>query len=551
MSTIYDIMRTQIYDSSLSKQELDRLIMQRRELRVALRSCTYGDQNAKIYIKELIKDILLKKYDLEENRIDDLIQFRNTDLLSSQDKFEIILYHYRKRFQKEALTVLIQDYQLDELKKDGFGENYYEITSDQIDAIYYQEDIRLDFYDKLHIVSQRIYQLYRGNGVIDEIRDMTIDGVSAGVSGIPSNFEIEGLQNVRELPASYDSIWIFYKGKSIHLSFLSFQSEKELVRVCKNIYRYNNPGQLSEVMGYIVNEMKDGSRVAVARPPFCEGWVLFVRKFNQELQDDIRTLITDNNCIIPIQLMKWLIKGCQILSITGEQGAGKTTLLMSLVRYISPVYNLRVQELSFELHLRKLYPKRNIVSFRETENINGKNGLDFAKKTDGTVNILGEVASAPVASWMVMMTQVASLFTLFTHHAKTTKDLVYSLRNALLTDGGFHNENAATRQVIDAVRFDIHMRKHKDGHRFIERITEIIPCDRTIVEKVYRKNHEFASENELFATKDIVVYENGRYLFRNQLSEGVLRQIHVHLSHAEQELFEINCKEWEKLSEFE
>ena len=33
-------------------------------------------------------------------------------------------------------------------------------------------------------------------------------------------------------------------------------------------------------------------------------------------------------------------------------------------------------------------------------------GLDVQKKTDGGVNILGEVATDPVAAWMIQMAQV-------------------------------------------------------------------------------------------------------------------------------------------------
>ena len=109
------------------------------------------------------------------------------------------------------------------------------------------------FEDKLNVISQRLYQLYKGFGVIDEIRDMRIDGVSGGVSGIPPTFQEEiditvSLSIVSKLPANFDSIWLFFKGKTIHLSFLSFGSESELIRVCKNIYRYNYPGQLMKVM---------------------------------------------------------------------------------------------------------------------------------------------------------------------------------------------------------------------------------------------------------------------------------------------------------------
>ena len=46
----------------------------------------------------------------------------------------------------------------------------------------------LKFEDKLSVVVQRIYQHYKGYSSIDEIRDMNIDGISGGVSGLPESF---------------------------------------------------------------------------------------------------------------------------------------------------------------------------------------------------------------------------------------------------------------------------------------------------------------------------------------------------------------------------
>src|SRR5690606_21699397 len=109
---------------------------------------------------------------------------------------------------------------------------------------------------------------------------------SGGVSGLPASsvyfgedgdIYTEQMSKV-SIPKDYDSVWVFYKGKSIHLSFLSFGSELELKRVCQNIYKFNNPGQLTEVNGYKVNQMKDGSRVVVVRPNMAESWAFFVRK---------------------------------------------------------------------------------------------------------------------------------------------------------------------------------------------------------------------------------------------------------------------------------
>lgn len=531
IDTFGKLLRESVYLSGYNKEELENRAKRKQELRNALRLCAFGDISSKKYVKSYIKDILIKNYNINQNNINNIIPFQNIKKLSSQDKFEIILYELKKQYKYKALEILITKYNLDKPKNNING-IYYEITNEDINNIFLkQNQLLISFNDKLEIITQRIYQMYKGNGVIDEIRDMEIDGISGGVSGIPESFNFEELNGY---PHSYDSIWIFYKGKSIHLSFLSFKSERELIRVCKNIYKYNNPGQLSQVKGYTVNEMKDGSRVAVARPPFSETWVFFIRKFDSILKTDITKLITDKNNLLPIQIMKWLIKGCQVIGITGEQGSGKTTLLMSLIGFINPVYNIRVQELAFELHLRKTYPNRNIVTFRETNNISGQEGLDFQKKSDGAVSILGEVASNNVSSWLIQISQIASLFTLFTHHAKTTKDLVVSMRNALLTDGGFSNEKIAEQQVASVINFDIHMKKNVDGHRYIERITEIIPLE------------NINNNQNLFQTIDIIVFQNDRYIYKNPISNKRLNMIFEALNSNEKQLFFKEQKLWEE-----
>lgn len=519
--TFNEMLRMGVYEHGLNQDEIDKRLQEKKILRSMLKNCTFGDSEAKNYVKNQIMEILVKKYNVNKDNIDTIIHFNDPMAMSAQDIFEAVLYLYKTDYKADALDRLMSDFGFGNPKISSMGEQYYEIDSEDIrDMLDRVSLTSLGFIDKLKIITQRVYQLYKGNGVIDEIRDMRIDGVSAGVSGIPKDMDV-GNNFIRGDVNSFDSIWIFYHGKSIRLSFLSFKSQKELVRVCKNIYKYNNPGQLSQARGYIVNEMKDGSRVTVARPPFCESWVMFIRKFDSVSKQDIASLITDDNSSLPIQLIWWLIKGCCVTGVTGQQGTGKTTLLMSMIGFIEPSYNLRIQEMSFELHLRKIYPHRNIVTFRETGTISGQEGLDLMKKTDGTVSILGEVASAPVASWLVQMAGVGSLFTLFTHHAKTTKDLIISLRNALLSEGGFSNERIATEQVCTAINFDIHMVKDIDGHRYIERITQIIPSVESDKEGLTGK---------MFNTRDIVRWENGTYRIAGELSEDICAHIKSFLS---------------------
>ena len=358
------------------------------------------------------------------------------------------------------------------------GDAYYEIDSAMVTKAFYESSILLNKEDQIEILVQRIYQFYKGFSVIDHIREMAVDGISGGVSGFVGDvpdwqWEIEQMNGKG---MSHDSVWLFFEGKSLHLSFMGFGTLSELKRVCQNIYRYNNVGMLSKDVGYKINDMVDGSRVVVVRPDFSESWAFFIRKFHVR-HIRLENLIQGLNAQTAVDLLRFLIKGGCITAVTGSQGSGKTTLLMALVGEIYPSLTLRIQETAFELQLRRIYPKRNILTFRETKSISGQQGLDLQKKTDGCVNILGEVATDEVAAWMIQMAQVASLFTLFTHHAKTAFDLVLALRNSLLKCDVFRDEFVAEEQVVGVLNFDIHLTKDYSGHRYIERVTEIVPIE--------------------------------------------------------------------------
>ena len=415
------------------------------------------------------------------------------------------------------------------------------------------------------ILVQRIYQHYKGYSSIDEIRDMNIDGVSGGVSGLPESFlsqvaqttDGDYLEQITEhkVPRACDSIWIMFQGKSIRLAFLSFGTEAELKRVCQNIYKYNNPGQLSDTNGYKINEMKDGSRVVVVRPSMSETWAFFVRKF------DVKRATLEQIVLFPgkedaINLLKFLVKGARIISLTGEQGCGKTTMLMAMIENIYETMNLRITETAFELHLRKIYPTRNILSMRETETVSGQDCLDVQKKTDGSVNIIGEVATDPVASWMIQSAQVASKFTLFTHHAKTFPDLVTALRNSMLRAGVFNDEKTAEEQVVQVLNFDIHLVKDFRGRRYIERVTECIPIEQKNEYTFDHRNektlegkfdkffdnatHYFSktTDKKLYTYRNIMEYVNGEYVITNKISDKNLIEMRNNMDESDVEDFD-------------
>ena len=216
-------------------------------------------------------------------------------------------------------------------------------------------------------------------------------------------------------------------------------------------------------------------------------------------------------------------------------------MLMGMIENIYETMNIRVQETAFELHLRKIYPTRNILTFRETDTISGQEGLDVQKKTDGSVNIIGEVATDPVASWMIQAAQVASKFTLFTHHAKTFPNLVTALRNSMLRTGVFKNEKTAEEQVVQVLNFDIHLKKDFRGKRFVERITECIPIEdkneytfdhrkEKTLEGKFDKFFDNATHyfekitvRQLYIYRNILEYVDGEYVITNPISDANLQ----------------------------
>lgn len=488
----------------------------------ALRRCTYGALPDKAYVKSVISEII-EHPDLEQERVLSLLPFESPSLLSPMDCFDALLFQYHARHGDQGFKRLVKDFNWDAPRYNEHSEVYFEIDAEMVMQAYFSCGVFLTAAERKALVVQRLYQHYKGFSVIDHLREMSIDGISGGVSGsvgAMANFDLQA-DAMKAHPMTYDSIWVFFEGKSVNLSFMSFGSEAELKRVCQNIYRYNNVGMLSKDIGYKINDMVDGSRVVVVRPDFSESWAFFIRKFHIS-HIRLESLIHGQGNALVIKLLKYLIKGGRITAVTGSQGSGKTTLLMALVGEIYPSLTLRIQETAFELQLRRIYPKRNILTFRETRSISGQQGLDLQKKTDGCVNILGEVATDEVAAWMIQMAQVASLFTLFTHHAKTTSDLVLSLRNSLLKCDVFRDESVAEEQVVSVLNFDIHLAKDYSGQRYIERITEIVPAE------LGKRRYEAI---------DIMRYVSGEYRMVNAISKSQVEAMSQVMTQKDSEAF--------------
>lgn len=239
-----------------------------------------------------------------------------------------------------------------------------------------------------------------------------------------------------------------------------------------------------------------------------------------------REFAMNENNVIPITYIKWIIKGqCNSL-ITGAQGAGKTTTLRSIIRFIPAEFTLRVQESLPELNLNQAYPYRNVVEIQNTVSEDTmENALAVNKSKDKdnrNVNIIGEIGNATQTLYFIQpITTGTALFSIGTHHARTTRELVCSLANNLLELEVCKTQKEAVEMVADAVNIDCHLIE-VNGNRYIERITEIIP------------NKDKGAEP--FAEKDILRCD-AQNAFVTGFSDEMKSKIMSKLTKAEKEEF--------------
>lgn len=505
--------------SGLADEEFESMYKRRARIQDAMQNCVYGIDSAKLIVQDLIRSVIADLLKNEEE-IREVYDFHG-NYLEPRIKFEILMYFYKKTYGKDALSEMINEYRLarERYEIEEKTQASYLITNEDIDAIYAEKNFDITYPVMLDMLSIIIYQRYKGFGVIDTLREMNINGFNCGTSGSILSALLNKDKTVMRAPRS---VWLYYNGKYIHLRFLTFNTEEELRRVVQLLCRYNNPGPLTEKRGYLVNTMYDKSRVLALRPPASEYWAVFVRKFT--LSDSSLPALIDkpyvNKAFLAINLVKYLMMGQVTCGFTGRQGAGKTVMMTAAVKYIDPRYTVRVLEMAPEMYLRELYPERNILSVQETEYVSAAELQDALKKSDAAVSIVGEVATDAIAARMIQMGQVASIFTIFSHHANVAEQLVYAIRNSLVNAGGFSgNMITAEQQVIDVIRVDIHLNYTTEGRRYIERISEIVKLDLSVPYPDYDRNNSVHSMNEItkeyytrqtdrksFTTRDILRY---------------------------------------------
>lgn len=539
-NVINNIINMDIDVLNLNKKDLENRRLLKRSLSNAVRKCSQGDIRSKMIVLARVKHTILNILNLTEDELNDIIPFNSKEKLTAKDKFEILMYIQKRDGNKGMFKGICDMAGLDRLWKDEDG-YCYSISEKDIHEAFDLMPISLSYDDKLNILAQRIYEETYGLSVVDLLimEDKSIDSISGGVSGITSDnyryIEDDILSGSYKKPKTQDSIWVTYKGKPIHLKFLSFKSYAEVRRICKNLSEHGRMGHLTSQEGGIKTHLADGSRVTVFRPNNASQWAFFVRKFSNTASLELKDLITDPGSRYPIEVIKWAVKGCVNLFFSGDQNSGKTTYTRAAVKEIDKRQAIRSLEADFELALNDTYVDKNILGTRPSERLPFPKLIELLKSSEAHTILFGETASLEQAKHLINLLLAGTKRVITTGHWPTTDELVSYFVHAL---GGYGSAGSSDIEALVSrlIQLDVHCVKDNDGHRYIERITEIIPYerdenqsfDKTGIEgQLAEISHylKLLTRKKTYYTRDIVVYKDGVYIMVNPISSGLSRII--------------------------
>lgn len=614
----------EIFDSlikeDLSLQDLDEKSYRQKEaikteVLTNLSKCSQGDLDAREKIKQHVFSMMSEgRTGLTDKNINSVIHFEDIRRLSNRDMFEIAHYMLTKKFEKEykkkteeekatssSPTASAMHYFITSngLHKGVWinGEFRHVITTQRLKEAFihtmveleclkaekdengevitdangnpkYSYRLNLELRDKYKILSQRIYEEYKGLSSADIfLNDAGIDEVDGGVSGIPdTGFQFKLLPNMQY---SWQHLWIVFKGVCILLESYGFGDTgvEGLQRVCNIIYKSNPPYALTEETGFVPCSMADGTRIVVSIPPFGEDYAFFARKHDTAKGFKPEDLINEGQensaykggTADTIKILKWATLGKLNILCSGIQGCGKTTFIKMLFHYISED-NIRVNEMMFELGLRYAFPTKNIYSMQATQNVTMQMGIDIGKKMNGQTLVLGEIAESILTVLFSQMCSRGGAQALATFHGKDTDECIKSMAQDLVEQGICTSLSDGKAKVAEILNINIHLDSDRpkidlsklstedamkyaemdadedDKSRHIGFIDEVIPLVGTRYPHPKPKTQEEMWENTteyymretdrvVYRINRLVEFENGYLVVKNVFSDEMCDKI--------------------------
>lgn len=519
-----------------------------------IENCACGDEADKLYVKQMMRQMLTEKnganaedfpasYCVNEENIDEFIDWEHPESISAYVLFLAVLYHYKKEFGSDAFGHIVDKYGFNNLRQRGDEGLGFFIDDTDIHKVWDEEKLQLTYNDKLEVLLQLVYEETKGNSCIDELLYQNVGDISAGISGVPDNVNMATFGD--SYPA-YRGCWVRFRDASIHLLFLSFGSSERLKEVVKQIVSYQMKGQFSEKEGFKLGYGKDGSRRTAAIEPFGESPALWVRKFTEKgsSNEDLCGDIPGADLVQNIERV--LIRGGATVPICGAQGSGKTTKLEAVAQYIQNFYAIRVLETEFEARLRWKYPLKNIYTMEANEStpVSPSQAYNFSLRSAGDVYIIGEARSDEMIINVTRTANRGGRSVLFTFHPKSPEMTIPEIANAMIREKMYTSLKDAIYTALNTIKVCIFVTVDLETHQHFYEIYEFVPHPNVIPSEFMRamqkdeRDSQFmramhaymqtmANADTYYRTVPIIVYDRKekKYVMQNTVTDRLYREL--------------------------
>lgn len=526
------------------------------KLRETLQVCYSGLEKDREFVKQYIKRMLTgaismklenwpADYKIDPTNYCKVLDFNKPALLPPHVQYLLLIYYFKPQHGDRTFKHLINKYGLAKFREMPVLQGDFKtdlgsyISSEDISAIFANEHITVTYELAIEVLTQLVYEEYRGNSCIDELMYQSIDDIGIGLSGLQNDVVPIHLLN-KQITKAYEGVWIKNEGVLMCLKFLSFGSFENLTRVVRNLVAYNQSGSFSEADGFKLGSGSDGSRRTSVIYPFGENSAAWIRKFTVKSLTN-RDLVMFNNPDLKgaadlIRTERALIRGGATIPICGPQGAGKTTCLESLSEYIQNWYAIRMIESEFEARLKWRYPEKNIFTVQTTQ-ISPETAYEFSLRSSGDIYIVSEVRSDEMTVNITRTANRGGRSVLFTYHPNKPRACIIEIANSLVRQKLYSNLKDAMYTTLDAIKCCIHIDVDLEERRRYYNIYEFIPTyvflddsykklqgekrEQAFQDSLYSYFQKTTSD-EYFTVVPIITYDHavGGYKFQNTVSDG-------------------------------
>lgn len=314
-----------------------------------------------------------------------------------------------------------------------------------------------------------------------------------------------------------DYIYLVYKGRKLHLSFLKMANRNIILNIQKKTTQ-NSPVNYDGQNPTMVTAKNNSSRITVAgydSTPTEEDLYYNERIFNlkkitlEEMRDSYGTI---DDRIYELLLLNQRGRGSHY--VTGsDMGVGKSTFLLSMMEKVPDHWGIGILDTQNELQARKKYPGKNIITLIETPKRTIANCFEVMLKMARDVLIVGEITKPSEVAEQINASLRLNAGVGGTLHSLSPFEVVTNVRNLMMMTGIYKDAELAEADIARGLDLVIHLKKLSGGRIVVDRIVEVVYEDGDMIPEPLLIGSNSAKMSNLL---DMAQLALKKYLYRKK-----------------------------------